>query len=885
MPESPVCRRCGAAASAYSPEGFCPACMLRMGLDSPFNPTDVRISSERTRFGDYELLGEIARGGMGVVYRARQVSLGRLVALKMILAGRLASEIEVRRFRDEARAAAALHHPNIVAIHEIGEIDGLPFFSMDLIDGPNLAEAVQAGPFAPERAAACVKAVADAIQHAHEQGILHRDLKPSNVLLDDQGRPRVTDFGLAKTVERDRSPGSTSSQSSSPNAPHSLTLSGQILGSPHFMPPEQAAAKCAELTVASDIYSLGALLYHLLTAQPPFQGNSLAETLRLVMETEAISPRSLTPAVPYDLEAICLKCLEKDPRHRYASAGELSEELGRFLDGAPIRARPIRPWERIGRWCRRNPVLPLLSVLCGVLTLAVTALSFVAARQSDTARERALEQERAALLQRAQTILAGEDLDRRFMSLEALATAAAIRPGLDLRNAAIEALIRPGLRPLRVWTKLSSLPVLDFDPSYEHYAQRNDDHVAAVHRLVDDVRVGGTPGLGHPLQLVRYSPDGRFLALGRGQPPRWLRVYELATGDFPFSQFLDFDGIDFSKDARQMAVLLRNGIVQLHELPTGRQTITLKVEPFPSEVRLSPNSSLLACIIETAWQVQVYDTVNGQRLHTLEHPAPVRGAAWHPDRGWLATAGDDGFVRLWDVASDREFKAFGGQHGKLLHLFYSESGDLLATWGNDGHLRIWNADTGRELLGLPASIQFSRPFGRNDTRLTHQTPTGHLVVSEFAAGLEPRTLSFGADLRQCAFSDDGHNLLATTVNETRIWALQNGKWVSVQKEGGSPQPVLKPHQSVQRSEKSPQAISQDGKLTAVADTNRLIHLLRPQGGTQLATLPVMDSSDVQALALSPDGTALAVVQRSGRLDLWDLHKIRAELARIGLDWD
>jgi serine/threonine protein kinase len=334
--------------------------MLEAGLGgAPEAPAFETLPGSQ-KFGDYEVIEEIARGGMGVVYRAWQISLNRVVALKMILAGRLASEIELQRFHEEARAAAALHHPNIVAIHEVGEFDGQPFFSMDLVEGMNLADAVRAGPFSPSRAAACVRAVAEAIQYAHERGILHRDLKPSNVLLDAAGNPHVTDFGLAKKL----------------NSDPQLTLSGQVLGSPNFMPPEQAAGKHRELTPASDVYSLGALLYHLLTGRPPFLADNVPATLRLVSESEPMAPRRLVPTIPRDLETICLKCLEKEQPRRYGNARELGEELDRFLNDEPIHARPLSPTEKFARLCRRHPTITALSALVALLLIALAGVSF-----------------------------------------------------------------------------------------------------------------------------------------------------------------------------------------------------------------------------------------------------------------------------------------------------------------------------------------------------------------------------------------------------------------------------------------------------------------------------------------------------------------------------
>jgi eukaryotic-like serine/threonine-protein kinase len=253
----------------------------------------------RRRIGDYELLEEIARGGMGVVYRARQVSLDRLVALKMILAGQLASETEVTRFRREAEAAASLQHPHIVAIHEVGIHEGQHYFSMDYVAGRSLAEIVHAGPLSARRAACYVQLIAEAIHYAHGKGITHRDLKPANVLIDALVQPRITDFGLARRTE-------TTSD---------LTASGEVLGTPSYLSPEQATGNLAAIGPASDVYSLGAMLCELLTGRPPFRGETTVATLRQVVDDEPVAPRRLNPTVPRDLDVICLRCLQKAP-HR-----------------------------------------------------------------------------------------------------------------------------------------------------------------------------------------------------------------------------------------------------------------------------------------------------------------------------------------------------------------------------------------------------------------------------------------------------------------------------------------------------------------------------------------------------------------------------------------
>ncbi len=324
------------------------------------------------RFGDYELLEEIARGGMGVVYRAKQVTLDREVAVKLMLHGALASAADIDRFRAEARNAAALRHPNIISIHEVSEWEGQQFYSMDLIVGQSLDVLTRSGPLGPVRAAVIMSEVAGAVQHAHEHGILHRDLKPSNVIVDAAGHAHVTDFGLSRTM----SPGAT------------ITQAGHALGTPSFMAPEQVKGHAQSVGVETDVYGLGALFYHLLTSRPPFTGENVADVLRKVAETEPLAPRLLNPEIPHDLETICLKCLAKDPPNRYRSVQLLGDDLSLFLRGRPIRARPVGFASRVVRWSKRNPLIASLGGTVAVLVIALAFGSTFAAIRFDLDRRR-----------------------------------------------------------------------------------------------------------------------------------------------------------------------------------------------------------------------------------------------------------------------------------------------------------------------------------------------------------------------------------------------------------------------------------------------------------------------------------------------------------------
>src|SRR6266436_1891590 len=375
-----VCRKCGAEIFADAPEGLCTVCLFETGLGLIARPSVAagdRGSVENTEasdanatphikkaprpaktppeFGDYELLEEIGRGGQGVVYRAHQKSLNRTVALKLIGLGHWATEAHLKRFRREAEAAASLEHPGIVPIHEVGEREGTCYFSMGFIEGDQLDEVVRREPMSVRRAVELIAKVARTVHFAHEHRILHRDIKPGNILLDQEGEPHLTDFGLARLVETEST----------------VTRTLEVLGTPSYMAPEQAVGNNAGVTSATDIYGLGAVLYHLLTGHPPFAAGTTYETVRLVLDTEPRQPRLWNRKIDRDLATICLKCLDKDPQRRYSSALALAEDLERWLKHEPIRGRRTGIFTGGRKWMRRNRKLVATGAACLLVGAAV----------------------------------------------------------------------------------------------------------------------------------------------------------------------------------------------------------------------------------------------------------------------------------------------------------------------------------------------------------------------------------------------------------------------------------------------------------------------------------------------------------------------------------
>jgi hypothetical protein len=455
----------------------------------------------------YEVLGVLGRGGMGVVYRARQTELNRPVALKLSLAGAYADPREVARFRREAEAAARLQHPHVVQVYDVGEYDGHAYFAMELLEGGSLARKLGGTPQPARPAAELVQTLARALHHAHQRGILHRDLKPANVLLAADGTAKVSDFGLARRLDGQLS----------------LTPTGLVLGTPSYMPPEQAGGDNRAVGPAADVYALGAVLYELLTGRPPFKAATSFDTLLQVMTDDPVPPRRLAPGVPRDLETVCLKCLQKDPTKRYGSAEALAEDLGRWLKGEPIRARPAGRGERLWRWCRRNPAL------AAVTGLAAAALAAVAGLSLGFVWNLRLEQQRTrAALREAEGLTASLVIDRGLAFCEQGDVNLGmlwLARGLEMAPADAQDLRRVSRANLAAWrrqlrSRRAILPhqervcAVAFSPDGRMALTGSEDRTARVWDAA-----AGTP-LGQPLAhrgsvfAVAFSPDGRTILTG-----------------------------------------------------------------------------------------------------------------------------------------------------------------------------------------------------------------------------------------------------------------------------------------------------------------------------------------------------------------------------------
>jgi eukaryotic-like serine/threonine-protein kinase len=733
----------------------------------------------------YEILEELGRGGMGVVYKARQIALGRLVALKMVLTLAPVRKEQLARFRIEAESLARLHHPNIVQIYEIGEYEGRPYFAMEYIDGPSLARQ-QAGVPQPLPAAAhLVETLARAMAAVHRCGLIHRDLKPENILFQGDV-PKITDFGLAKRIE----------------GPGADTRTGSVMGTPSYMAPEQARGDVDALGPWTDIYSLGAILYELLTGRPPFEAENPAATLAKVQSDQPLSPARWRPGLPRDLETICLKCLEKDPHRRYITAGELAEDLRRFQAGEPIKARPVGLLGQLWRWCRRQPVAAAALASSGLLalTLVVTVLAYNARLSRALAETQRLAEERRTQIIKLDITISGREMDEgdAFKALLWLARALQLDEG---------------------------------HPDEERTHRK--DIASLVGRLPRLIQLGRWD---EQILAARCTPEGCWLAgLAAERTVHTRDVLADRAGGPELRHDADVRLATFAPDARLLATATADGTVRIWERATGRARTLPRLSGAPIRYLVFHADGRLLLTRQDDFTVRCWDAGTGAPVAIPDlPPGPPRFATVSDDGRWLFVLDQHQTARLWHLPATKatrfplqiDHAIVGGDisaDGRLLALVdpdnrvwireaatgklrgrpigpahqrvgFTRAADRLVTVSADDHTRIWR-------LADPAAPPISIPHEGPDD-LAQLSPDGSLLLARGRAGrlrvwrtdtgqaLTPPLHPTGA-VEYAAFSHDGKRVLVVDGRHTvRVWELAAAGAADLHAEEAAPADLL-----------------------------------------------------------------------------------------------
>jgi WD40 repeat protein/predicted Ser/Thr protein kinase len=699
-----ICPSCQKAVPSENSEGVCPACFLiDLGL--------VAGGGEIPRFSlpGLAMCEEIARGGVGIVYRGQQSKPKRQLAVKVLQPQWARNKSVCSRFRREAQTIATLDHPAILPVYEVGEDYGLPWFSMKLATGGSLAEQIEDYRGQWRRIAQLVATLAEALDFAHRRGVLHRDIKPGNVLFDSEGRAYLGDFGLATEMERFDS---------------NQTLHADVLGTPHYMSPEVACGKMGKATTASDVYGLGSVLYELLSGQPPYRAKSLPALLRQIVESDPEPLAQMSPVPPRDLIDICARSMEKDPRHRYSTAGALAEDLRRFLEGKPTIARPLNLVEATWRWCRRHPASAGLAMSVALLLMVLGIGSNVAAWRIKRAHENAEMHFREELLSQAASLRAARSPGFRDRALELIRQAAAPKEDaafrLKRRSEVMCALAFPSVSESPM--PEPPAPGMQFataSAGWKALAWHDPEHGTwQVIRAADGALISAGHGKGQPEYL---SEDGRWLATQEGDK-RW-KLW-LADGSQNSLAF-ESDGVvqDVSQDGRWVAWHMTGPsgrqLAQIREIASGRVAMSVEYPRVALSLKFSPDGQF--CAVAPSFYLNDSKIPYSVRIYRCNDGALIRELAaslgncvwcmtWSPDGRWLLAAERDGPVYIWDVESGNNRHILRGPGTQLWRAAFSQDGQKLATVSEDDLFTVFCLVSGRSLVQGRVSQAFSHGF-------------------------------------------------------------------------------------------------------------------------------------------------------------------------------